>query len=340
VLHELPGFEDTPCPGSFSALAATSRSGGASAIPLAKMGELVAGNMTKLEHGDKDLDRGLFYWNEYHSLCAQHSRLDLWHTDLMKGHADPVCWERTGRYQWVVRANVSASRAIKSFLRGLTICECLSVARAVEADALRSAVGDELFDREFGDASGSVDDDNRLRIGMKESSVQNRFMRRPDRADAVGPRSRGGDDDGRIGDRPLVVGARYYFANHPSYLCKHPSGIFQGENTVYLGTKNGKQTFSGFGIGEVTEQELYDMMRDDYNLRRWPADDERLKEIEHQHGGVLPARYDPKTFPDEIDTQQLLAATYPDGRRAGIRLESSVTFDLDRVRAFREGGQP
>ncbi len=340
ALHGLPGFEDIDCPSSHDSLQHVGLQGGPRAfirpwrpqsrprdtrLPVDQMGEHIARRIQQANRGPDDLDRGVHYWTSYRDLCAARDPARWDEAKYRGGYTSGKYWKRTGRYQWTLKEGVSASKAIKRFLSGLTICECLSLVRAVEADALRAAVGDTKFDAEFGDEDGHVPRERRLRIGMHESTVQKRFMKPTDAARAGGPRDPSGRD--------LVVGARYYFANHPYYPYRHPAGLFQGENSVYLGIIAGKPTFEGFGMAEFTEDRIYDVMVGEYNLPPSEASKDKLKEIRIAHGG-LPEKY--RAAPPRINPEDLLTDVV-DGKSGGLRINTSLQLDAAAVKRLRGG---
>jgi hypothetical protein len=70
-------------------------------------------------------------------------------------------------FVWQLKPIHSASKAIQSWLPGLTIADCASVIVALEFNTLRPAIGDDRFDRRFGSDDSAIDDqipNDRLRF--------------------------------------------------------------------------------------------------------------------------------------------------------------------------------
>lgn len=73
---------------------------------------------------------------------------------------------------------------------------------------------------------------------------------------------------GQCGKQPVCLGENVTFFNHPSYVYKHPTGIFSGLNCISVG-KNAKDEdiFSGFGETAKTEREINRLLVEAYNTK-------------------------------------------------------------------------
>ena len=164
-------------------------------------------------------DSGIHYAYNYKRRFPDKFKEDYW-----KGYADDAFWQRKGNKHWVLKSGASASAAIKKWLKGLTIAECLVTVIALQTDALRAAIGDAKFDQHFGGSDGPGSEGLlTLQMGWDGSSV-GKYVK-PTEPAATG-------EAGTPGKRPAKVGDRYYFYNHPRYLLKHPGGSWQGENSI------------------------------------------------------------------------------------------------------------
>ncbi len=243
-------------------------------------------------HGPSD---GIHYAHNY-----KRNNPDLWKDDYWRGLTDETYFERQGFMTWRLKPGVSASEAIKKWLAGLTIAECLTTVQALQTDALRAAVGDKRFDELFGSKDGDPEH-GRLTIGPGYSTVR-RFMVPTDAAK--------NDEVGAIGRRPAKVGEHYYFYNHPKYLLKHPGGAWQGENALYVGERDGVQIWTGLGASNVTEDEMMEQMIRAYNAPRTDRDREVLREHYGEDESKWPAEYKEGSgsFPDQIEVKDILDA--------------------------------
>lgn len=295
------------------------------------LGEHVAAGITENNVGPHTADQGVHYAHNY-----KNDHPDLWKDDYLSGFADPTYFERIDHMDWVLKPRMSASAAIKSWLRGLTIAECNSAIVAIQIDTLRAAIGDSKFDEQFGSTDKDIPVAKRLRVksGTEGTPVE-LLMKDTDGAKA--------GDPGTIGNRPAKPGEWYYFYNHPSYLLKHPGGAFQGENSIFLGDKDGAQRWSGMGLHDVTEIQMLDEMVGAYNLDRDEFDFDELARIKARNGGVLPPKYDSASgeFPDQVSgpDEVLSAPEYElDGtkRKGGFLLEAGTVLDADKVQKLRD----
>jgi hypothetical protein len=262
----------------------------------------------------------------------------------MDGYANPAYFVRIGAMDWVLKPGASASAAIRSWLKGLTIAECFTTLVAIEYDTLRAAIGDEKFDQLFGSPTQAVLPDKLLRIATPPTKLPlDDYMKATEAAVA--------NNEGTINNRPAKVGEWYYFYNHPKYLLKHPFGEWQGENSVYMGLDEmGNQLWSGLGTvnpsrtsTKVTEDEMLSQMVDAYNGERDADDIATLERIKINNGGTLPKEY---VFEDEggelprtIDKGRILNdPPYKIGdttRKGGFVASAGQKLNIDKIKLLR-----
>ena len=294
----------------------------------AAIGDHIVAGMARANSGGNDPDSGIHYSHNYEAFFPDRFRKTHW-----DGYASGRYWERIGFMTWRLKPGVSASKGLKKWLDGRTIAECLTTIQAIQTDALRAAVGDEKFDEFFGHEKKPVPESRRLVIGPGNSTVMN-FL------------TDTGNKRGRIGKRNVKKGEHYYIYNHPMYLLKHPGGAFQGENAVYDGEVNGVQTWSGFGVNSVTEEEMLREMVAAYNQPRDERDVEVLKEMFGKDPKKWPKEYreDGGVFPKRVTVKDLLEAKAHtiDGvtRKGGFVGNSGWKLDLDMVKMLRGEGRP
>ena len=268
-----------------------------------ELGRRIAEDM-RLANQPGTAESGLFYAENYRRKFGNTPKgRSLSSDDYKMGYADPTYFDRFGYWEWRVKPRgVSASEAVRSFLRGLTIAECNSVAGATFMDAVRATIGDHRFDDLYGSRDHEVPEDRRLVIAPYVSgqhpSVEAMVKPTDTSTRPGGP--------GTIGHRPVKVGEWYYFQNHPKYPDKHPAGSWQGENAIYLGVRGGEQRWSGFGASDVSERYMLNKLVQFYNKPApgWTGE------------------------PRTITVGRLLA----DG--GGLQLGTGLQLDVDRVRAL------
>ncbi|MBN1643173.1 MAG: peptidoglycan-binding protein [Anaerolineae bacterium] len=298
---------------------------------------------------------GIWYPHQYEAMHKRDPAHFPWSPDLRLGYANPAYWVRVASFHWLLKPGVSASSALKDWLHGLTIAECNSTLVAIQINALRAAVGDSKFDEAFGSADKPIPLQQRLRVksGTKGTPLET-YMKQTEAA------SKG--EKGTPNNRPAKVGGWHYFYNHPKYLLKHPNGAFQGENAIYVGrNKAGDQVWSGFGVSNVTEAGMLTEMKEAHNQERSQGDYRVLVEWYAPHAPELrqptpnyPAlyikyidripdehRHDKGVYPDKIDEKAILSAPeyelWGTKRKGGYVGESGLVFDVEKVKALRNG---
>jgi peptidoglycan hydrolase-like protein with peptidoglycan-binding domain len=302
-------------------------------------------------------------WYAYNYFAEHQTDPDAypWDEKWRRGYAPPEYWEWKGFMHWVLKPNKSASEAIKAWLHGLTIAECLTTIIAIELNTLRQAIGDSEFDNRYGSSDVSRPATDRLVIRPKreETSLRQKMKF---------PMSEPGADAGVFGKRNVKVGDWVYFFNHPKYLLKHPGGAWQGENAVYVGdNKAGKQLFTGLGAAGKDEDAMLDEMVEAYNRERTgddyvvllntyaphapellkpekgvlDRDVDYLKGLYEKYKDKIDAKYreDSGEFRDQIKRQDILDAPeyelLGDKRKGGFVAASTKRLDTAIVGAMR-----
>jgi peptidoglycan hydrolase-like protein with peptidoglycan-binding domain len=221
------------------------------------LGKHVAAEMERV---NKDTsygpDKGVWYDYNYYTEHQNDPATYPWDDDWRKGLAPPEYWVRTAHMDWTVKPGKSASAAIRAWLEGLTIAECLSAIVAIEIDTMRAALGNNEFDRRYGSEAGPAQDKPlRVHMGTEGTPLEGNL--------------KSVDATGVYGKRDVKIGDWVYFYNHPKYLLKHPGGAWQGENAVYTGDDAaGQQLFTGLGAAGKTEDGMLAEMAEAYNVPR------------------------------------------------------------------------
>jgi hypothetical protein len=316
------------------------------------IGKHIVDNMDKANDPKRfSPSSGIWYSHNYEAMSKQDPLHYPWDPDYRNGYANPAYFLRIGWMDWLLRPGVSASAAIRAWLHGLTIAECNSTLVAIEIDALRAAMGDAKFDKEFGSADQPVAPQKRLRIkqGTKGTPVESYI-----KWTEAGLKG----EAGTFGSRPAKVGGWYYFYNHPRYLLRHPDGAFQGENAIYVGRNQAKQQiWSGLGVSNVTEDGMLRDMAKAYNAGRsegdyrWlvknhvrdapelrqPSPDYRALYVRYIQRIPDKFRHDKGEYPQKIDKQDILTAPeyelWGTKRKGGYVAESGKVLDAAKIKA-------
>jgi hypothetical protein len=227
-------------------------------------------------NGPVSANSGIHYASSYHRNVRHGLRgyVERWKEEFWHGYADPQYFERLGFWDWQLKKGKSASAAVKSWLKGLTIADCQTTIQTIHYDTIRAAIGDEKFDKEFGSETEEVPEEQKLRISPLEEKVPlYKFLTKTTAAKS--------GEKGEIGNRPnLQAGEWYYFSNYSKYLLKHPGGEWQGEHALYMGVdEKGEQRWSGFGVNNYTEKQILQEMVDAYNAPRTPSDIAEMKRL-------------------------------------------------------------
>ena len=355
----IPAVDTTASSSSASAsdraFAAQPQAGGPE-IPATKeaMGGVVvkdmkAANVEPGSGGQNDVNHGIHYWYNYQRHCENAGKPELWQDKYRSGHTQSQSFinpHEAGRWMdWELKKGHSASKAIKEWLAGATVAECLSSVIAMEIDALRAAIGDKKFDKMFGSDDPAVDanvaDHMRMHVkaGIAGTPVGNyikptEIAQKARRGEAITPK----DMD------TLVPGQWYYFYNHPKYLLKHPGGAWQGENALYMGKNGaGERLWAGLGADGKTEDTMVDEMVGAYNNPRTDYDTRMMKEGGQlgEDGTYHDRRYDPASgeFPDQVTKKDILEAPEYElngrVRKGGFKADAGKGLDAAAVKRTR-----
>ena len=120
----------------------------------------------------KDLDRGVYHWEDYKAACDAAGRPDKSQDRYQAGHTDADGWDQPYEQHkvlnWALQKNTSASKALIEWKNGTTIADYMCAGVAEELDELRDELGDAKFDSLFGSADAAEDakipESHRLRI--------------------------------------------------------------------------------------------------------------------------------------------------------------------------------
>lgn len=175
--------------------------------------------------------------------------------------------EGSTRFTWKLWQGRSASEALRAWLIGPTVCECRTAVVAAQLKAILDVCGDDAFDAMFGSETAMgqygrlVISDDRSTSSLQHVTTQT----------IAGAKNAHGKAEGRT---DLEIGALYYFGNHPGYLCKHPDGLWKGENVIYSGPhpETGEPLWTGFGATTRTEKQMLEELLREYNRDREPGD--------------------------------------------------------------------
>ena len=119
------------------------------------LGKHVAAEMERVNKGASyGPDKGVWYDYNYYAAHRKDPTTYPWDDEWREGLAPAEYWVRTAWMDWTIKPGKSASAAIRAWLEGLTIAECLSCIVAIEIDTMRAALGNGEFDRRYGSAAG------------------------------------------------------------------------------------------------------------------------------------------------------------------------------------------
>jgi len=298
------------------------------------MGQRVVDSLLKM-NGPRTAKSGVHYAHNYARLAKTNGDAKaLWKEDYWSGYASPLFFERTDYMTWKLRPLKSAALAIKAWLAGPTIAECYTALIAIELDTMRAAVGDKRFDELFSSRPGKPAEKGLLYLGPADSSADTRessvdeYMVGTDESLVNVPET--------PGHRTVKKGEWYYFRNHPKYVLKHPTGVFQGENAICMDATPGAQKYSGLGVGVLLESEMLDEMAQAYNQPRTKRDLAAVRAM----GPKQRAQYNAKNFPDQVDAKAILDAPEFEfeGRKlkGGFKHGSGKVLYADKVRSERK----
>ncbi|HXF28270.1 MAG TPA: hypothetical protein VN457_00340, partial [Chlamydiales bacterium] len=226
---------------------------------------------------------GVWYGHEYQEFLA--GKQKKMPDDYVSGYTNDTYFKKVDGMTFVLRANNAASDALESFFKGLTIADCGSVASACHYKAFLDILGKEKFNQIFA-ATGPyplVISAEGFDSGIDDGILASQTIDGSKRL------------IGTIGNRLVQVGEECHFGGVQWYLDKHPNGHLGGYNVICVGkNSDGKQLFLGFGFKKpLTEEEIYDLLLDGYNLER-SEEDKLFIEEDQEHS----AYYDTSSNPN------------------------------------------
>lgn len=186
-------------------------------------------------------------------------------TDSYQGQLNPKYWDKMGNYHFRLKKGVSATEAINSIFptrrdQFKVLLECHSMMTSIIYRALLQGFGPSKFDELFG-KEGSTNQKIVIKYGdLKASGLSPFFLK------------------SNIPKKSVELGDWVYFQNHGDYLAKHPDGPWQGENAIYVGSKQNTQYYSGFGAAELSEEGMIKELQAAYNESQSANDVKILKD--------------------------------------------------------------
>ncbi|HEY1056843.1 MAG TPA: hypothetical protein VGE24_16975, partial [Emticicia sp.] len=161
---------------------------------------------------------------------------------------------------WGLKDGVSPFNAVRELNSSNVKVECGAGIQIVELLAIAKTLGQKTFDEKFTDIVVSFNDiqstDNRTG-GMYNFQKSGRPSR----------------NISKIED--LIIGDLVYFENYPDYKEKCSDGSWMGENAIYQGNK----MFWGHGVGEISESDIIDLLKNQYIKEVLKGNKSELKTI-------------------------------------------------------------
>lgn len=309
----------------------------------------------KMDDSNKPTSGNVHYW--YNAKRKIETAKGVWKNEYRKGHHFTTWTDPKSPYfkqpdeedtfmRFELKPRQSASAAVKAWLAGPTIGECLSAVYAMQSDTVRAAIGDDKFDEQYGSTDDEKDQivrkaGRQLVIAASAQATVDPMIVHTDFTNTHGKKTAG--DLQEKDYAALKPGEWYYFKNHPKYLNKHPGGAWQGENAIYMGTnERGDRLWAGLGAKKETEAHMYATMVTAYNRERNDYDFEVMIRDGHlvkDGGGAVDvkgekyryanAEYDPSNFPDTTDANAIKQAG------GGFLPSSGWVLDVKQVQKLR-----
>ncbi len=208
---------------------------------------------------------------DYFAEVGYHGNLE----EARTGFADPRYFEKSGRFTWTSKPNVSAAQAIESFVNlageNPVIAECQTTAQAVEYYAILKTVGRRRFDAQLGSAEMETPADQRLRLqfNLDPSNPIKQLYESPrigfDEEELENVNRNEADIVSAPNFRPAKRGGRYFIEGPTGYVKRHPEGFLRGENAFYYGKEGEEQRFGGLGIENETELGITEILAGAFN---------------------------------------------------------------------------
>jgi protein-glutamine gamma-glutamyltransferase-like protein len=223
-------------------------------------------------------NRGVWYYEDYHAYCMRNKI--IFDENFKTGFANPIYWEKTGRYTFKLKDGEKPSEAIRSFISGFTIADCGNIIVAAQYAALLKVLGEKKFNLLFSSSSASLIISQNMH---DEKSTISHFFDVSNNFTA---------SSGEIGSRPVIAGDFCHLRGVVHYLTKHPAGSSSGYNVVCVGKNSDKEDlFLGFGpdtcIKPFTEREFQKIFIDAYNADCTIFDIELLDKRKDSHWSKL-----------------------------------------------------
>lgn len=229
----------------------------------------------------KKPDHGVWYPNEMAD--------NYWHMgktmpqEYWDGYMNPKYFERVGS-SFVLKQGAHATEAFKDAIYHFAVLDCGSVAQLVYYLAVGDLVGPKIFDQYVKNHQKKLyftpfDEDPKddlfhtlfYQVELPLYSEKNK--------------------------RPLEKGQLVYFRNYPLYLTKHPMGVAQGYNAIYVGRDDkGNQNFISFwNSGPKSEEEIIALLEERYHRPRDRWDESYLEAHpeEKKRGEKCLEKYEP-----------------------------------------------
>jgi hypothetical protein len=132
---------------------------GAIAEPGATASEQAFEHQPQADSGQ--LDGGVYHPDEYKAACEASGTPDKWDEKYRRGHTSANQWVQPydGRYDnnFELKKGMSASQAVRDWLKGPTIADYRTIGVAMELDEVRDDLGDQKFDLLFGSSNSEQD---------------------------------------------------------------------------------------------------------------------------------------------------------------------------------------
>lgn len=296
-----------------------------------QMGRSNVEEMNALNEGRVSDSTGIWYAHTYEANYPQKFK-EEWRS----GMAPSSHFAKEGSYKFALLPGKSAAAGVEAFFRGLTICECLSAIVAIEYKTILKTVGAKKFDDAFGATDKPVQSRMLIEGRISSNNPLRTYLQQTDAART--------GNAGTENERPAKEGEWYYVYNHPKYLLKHPGGAYQGENCFYMGRgPDKKQRWRGFGVDNVTEDEMLRVMAGDYNRRRDDNDKRRMRQYEQQGEDMSVLNIDGVKLKDRVTVAEILNEpeyTSPIdnvSRKGGFVARAGRTLDAQAVADLANG---
>lgn len=213
-----------------------------------------------------EMGKGIWYPDEYRKYLMDEFEIEM-DENFNTGFANEDFFEKTGRFTFKLKNDVSAYEALLSFLEGPTVADCGNAIEACYYKCVLDIIGEKKFNDLFSSEQFA------LTIGQNVFDENSPISLLADFSDAA---KRG--NAGVFGKRPLKIGEVCHFGGVIWYGNKHPKGSSGGWNVVYVGDDEiGQQLFMAHGFEKpLTEKEIIQKLVELYNSERTPQEEQYL----------------------------------------------------------------